>query len=171
MGAVASRITSLMIVYSTVYPGADQIKHESSASLAFVRGIYRWPVNSPYTGPVTRKMFPFDDDIMFCLYGFILFNSSMNLTNNRAPRWRHYTEILNFIALCESKLSGDYPRKVWSGASPMRRHRNENANRKRVAYGCQNSSSSFGPYLTSCAGICKVGLQNLLGVRIRCGLY
>ena len=39
-------------------------KHKSSASLAFVWGIYRSPVNSPHKGPVTRKMFPFDDVIM-----------------------------------------------------------------------------------------------------------
>ena len=64
MGAIASQITSLTIVYSTVYSGADQRKHESSASLAFVRGIHRRPVNSPHKGPVTRKMFPFDDVIM-----------------------------------------------------------------------------------------------------------
>ena len=48
----------------TFYSGADQIKHQSSASLAFVRGIHRWPVNSPHKGPVMRKMFPFDDVIM-----------------------------------------------------------------------------------------------------------
>ena len=39
MGGIASQITSLTIVYSTVYPDADQRKHQSSASLAFVRGI------------------------------------------------------------------------------------------------------------------------------------
>ena len=43
MGAMASQITSLAIVYSTVYSGADQRKHQSSASLAFVRGIHRSP--------------------------------------------------------------------------------------------------------------------------------
>ena len=43
MGAIASKITSLTIVYSTVYSDADQRKHQSSASLAFVRGIHRWP--------------------------------------------------------------------------------------------------------------------------------
>ena len=64
MGAIASRVTSLTIVYSTVYSGADQRKHQSSASLAFVWGIHRWPVNSPHKWPVTRKMFPFDDVIM-----------------------------------------------------------------------------------------------------------
>ena len=41
MGAIASQITSLTIVYSTVYSGADQRKHQGSASLAFVRGIHR----------------------------------------------------------------------------------------------------------------------------------
>ena len=64
MGAMASQITSLTVVYSTVYSGADQRKHQSSASLAFVRGIHRGPVNSPHKWPVTRKMFPFDDVIM-----------------------------------------------------------------------------------------------------------
>ena len=39
-------------------------KHQSSASLAFVREIHRWPVNSPHKGPVTRGIFPFDDVIM-----------------------------------------------------------------------------------------------------------
>ena len=69
MGAIASQVTSLTIVYSTVYSGADQRKHQSSASLAFVREIHRRPVNSPHKGPVARKMFPFDDVIMvFGLY-------------------------------------------------------------------------------------------------------
>ena len=58
IGAMASQITSLAIVYSTVHWGADQRKHQSSASLAFVRGSHRWPVNSPPKRPVTRIMFP-----------------------------------------------------------------------------------------------------------------
>ena len=64
MNAMTSQITSLTTVYSTVYSGADQRKHQSSVSLAFVRGIHRWPVNSPHKGPVTRKMVSFDDVIM-----------------------------------------------------------------------------------------------------------
>ena len=64
MGAIASQITSLTIVYSTFYPDADQRKHQGTASLAFVRGIQRGPVNSLYKWPVTRKMFPFDDVTM-----------------------------------------------------------------------------------------------------------
>ena len=54
MSAIASQITSLIIVYSTVYSGADQRKHQSSASLAFVWGIHRSPVNSPHKWPVMR---------------------------------------------------------------------------------------------------------------------
>ena len=64
MSAIASQITSLMIVHSTVYSDADQRKHQSSASLAFVRRIHRGPVNSPHKWPVTRKKFPLDDVIM-----------------------------------------------------------------------------------------------------------
>ena len=70
MSAMASQITSLTIVCSTVYSGAAQRKHQSSASQVFVQGIHRWPVNSPHKGPTTRKMFPFDDVIisldLFC---------------------------------------------------------------------------------------------------------
>ena len=64
MGTIASQITSLTIVNSTVYSGADQSKHQSSASATFVWGIHRGAVNSPHKWPVTRKMFPFDDVIM-----------------------------------------------------------------------------------------------------------
>ena len=64
MSAMASQITSVTIVYITVHSGADKKKNKSSASRAFVRGIHRWPVNSPHKRPVTRKMFPFDDGIM-----------------------------------------------------------------------------------------------------------
>ena len=70
MGTMASQITSFTIVYVTVYSVADQRKHQSSASLAFARGIHRGRVNSPHKGPVTRKMFPFDDVIM-CILPFL----------------------------------------------------------------------------------------------------
>ena len=65
MGAIGAspitQITRVTIVYSTVHSGADQRKHQSSAWLGFVRGIHRWPVNSPHKRPVTQEMFPFDD--------------------------------------------------------------------------------------------------------------
>ena len=67
MSLMASQITSLTIVYSTVYSDADLRKHQSSASLAFVRGNHRGPVNSPHKWPVMRKMFPFYDVIMHFL--------------------------------------------------------------------------------------------------------
>ena len=80
MNTMASQITSLTIVYSTVYSGANQRKHQSSASLAFVLGIHRWPVNSPHKGPVTRKLFPFDDVIM-TPYGIIVLGNGHHQGN------------------------------------------------------------------------------------------
>ena len=70
MGTMTLQITSVSIGYSTVCLGADQRKHQSFASLAFVRGIHRSPVNSPHKGPVMRKMFLFDDLIMHNIYLF-----------------------------------------------------------------------------------------------------
>ena len=63
MSAMASQITGVSAVYSTVYLGADQSKHQSSTSTAFCEG------NSPVTGefpkePVTHILFPFNDVIM-----------------------------------------------------------------------------------------------------------
>ena len=74
MGMIASQITSFTIVYSTFYSDADQRKHLSSASLAFVQGIHRGSVNSPHKWSVTRKMFPFDDVIMrsICYQPFVV---------------------------------------------------------------------------------------------------
>ena len=70
MGAIASQITIITIIYWNVFSGADQSKHQSSAPLAFVWGIHRGPVNSQHKWPVTRKKFPFDDVIMcvMCFY-------------------------------------------------------------------------------------------------------
>ena len=50
MGAMASQIINLTIVYTAIYSGTHQRKHQSSAPLAFVRGIHRWPVNSRAKG-------------------------------------------------------------------------------------------------------------------------
>ena len=72
MSAMAPQITKPAIVYSSVYSGADQRKHHSSASLAFVMGIHQWPVNSPHEGTVMRKMFPFDDVTMTLFSSVVL---------------------------------------------------------------------------------------------------
>ena len=64
MSAMGSQITDVSIVYSTVYSGADQRKHQSPASLAFMRGIHRGPLNSPHKWLVKRRRFSFDDVTM-----------------------------------------------------------------------------------------------------------
>ena len=84
MSAMASQITSFTIVYSAVYSGPDQRKHKSSASLAFVRGIRRWPVNSPHKGPVSNaEMFPFDDVITKSV-AMVGWHNLLELRNNMA---------------------------------------------------------------------------------------
>ena len=65
MSTMASQIASPHDCLLNIYSGADERKHQSSASLAFVRGIHRWPVNSPHKVPVTREVFPFDGVIMY----------------------------------------------------------------------------------------------------------
>ena len=97
MCTMASQITSLTIVYSTVYSDADQRKHQSSASLAFVRGIRRGPVNSPHKWPVTRKMFPFHDVIMIeriiCGSPFantLTWKQKVSVDTNVLKRWVYY---------------------------------------------------------------------------------
>ena len=97
MGAVASQITNLTIVYSTVYSDADQRKHQSSASLAFLRGIQRGPVNFPHKWPVTRQMFPFDDDIMS--------NEKLSISDAAKmlwTRWHSWEKNVNCHALVEN---------------------------------------------------------------------
>ena len=70
MSGIASQITGVTIVCPTVGSGTDQRKHQSPMSLAFVRGIRRSPVNSPYKRPVTRKTFPYGDVIMWLSFHY-----------------------------------------------------------------------------------------------------
>ena len=106
MGAIASQITSITIVYSTVCSGADQRKRQSSASLAFVWGIHRGPVNSPHKWPVTRKIFPFNDVIMnaqwfvpCCMMNYVTIGSERRpqaiLRTNNNQRWTN-TDLFDY---------------------------------------------------------------------------
>ena len=57
MTGMSSQTTSLKIVYSTIYSGADQRKHQSFVSLTFLWGIHQWLVNSAHKGLVMQKCF------------------------------------------------------------------------------------------------------------------
>ena len=92
MSAMASQITDVSFVYSTVCSGADQSKHQSSASLVFVRGIHRWPMTSPHKGPVTRKMFPFDVKTWYQDVMIRMTKSDCLDNNNNWHRW--FSEML-----------------------------------------------------------------------------
>ena len=75
MGAMVSQITGVSFICSAVC--LDEIKHQSSASLAFVRGIHRWPLDSHHKGPVRWTTFPFDDVIMTIDWLFLPLLESM----------------------------------------------------------------------------------------------
>ena len=113
MGAMASQIISLTIVYSTVYSDAHQGKHQSSASLAFVWGIHRGPVNSPHKWPVTRKMSPFDD-VIICARKVTLNDmadwqvANQNKTQKNLHRMNNYWHIFytHYIHAFATKWNG-----------------------------------------------------------------
>ena len=60
MRAVAYQITRISCLLN-VCSGSDQRKTSKLLVTGRLRGIHRWPVNSPHKGPVTPRMFPFDD--------------------------------------------------------------------------------------------------------------
>ena len=95
MSAMAFQITSLTIVYSIVYSGADQRKHQSSASMAFVRGIHRSPLNSPHKWPVTREMFPFDGVIV------LIVRRAGLLWSQRDFEWRWSVPLFKCLTVLE----------------------------------------------------------------------
>ena len=107
MSTVASQITSVSIACSIVCLVANQRIHQSSASLAFVREIHRWPVNSPHKGSVTRKMFLFDDVIMDSPHGRtvmrgidLFFVESLNSLFNKHSSYRWFeTPSLHFSGM------------------------------------------------------------------------
>ena len=106
LGVMAYQITGLTTVYSAVHSRADQRTRQSSASMAFVRGIHRWLVSSPHKWPVTQKMFPFDD---------VIFGSSLRgLSHSRLRRHEcsplvankllKVFDILGFLPLCADMI-------------------------------------------------------------------
>ena len=124
MGTMASEITSFTIVYSTFYLGPDQRKHQSSASLAFVLGINRWPVNFPHKGPVTRKMFPFDDVIMIfqkhrgkAWFARLVFERARyDLWHDDVIKWKHFPRYWPFVRGIHQSPVNSPHKGQWRGA-------------------------------------------------------
>ena len=115
MGAMAFQITNLTIVYSTVYSGVDQRKHQSSTSLAFVRGIHRWPVNSPHNGPKRGKCFHLMTSSWIAVHTYRFFGigaCTISLCSWVMIWWRHQMKTLSaFLAICASLVTGEFPAK------------------------------------------------------------
>ena len=129
MSPMASQITSLTVAYSTVYSCTDDWKHLSSASLAFVWGIHRRPMNSPNKWPVTRKIFPFDDVIMiqmFVVYcGLLWFRLVHTISIAWLLHWHMHgyiikttlTNMVGYIAWthCTLMIWYNHHNKIWHG--------------------------------------------------------
>ena len=111
MCEIASQITSLPIAYLIDYSGADQRKRQGSASLAFVRGIHRWPMNSPHKGHVTWKMFQFDDVITGRLV--VLYTHGQNLIHFFSELSHQYnSKYQDFVN--SGMETSEFSKKLWN---------------------------------------------------------
>ena len=115
MSAIASQITSLTVVYSTVYWGADQCKHQSSALLAFVWGIHRDRWIPRTKGQLRGKCFHLMTSSWDCLwhhhYGLTTFLNYVN-GNNTDGSFKVAT-----IAMPQISLSCDTCMSIGSGGT------------------------------------------------------
>ena len=118
MSTMKCQMTSITSVYSTVNSAADQRKHQSPASLAFVLGIHRWQVNSQHKWPVTRKMFPFDDVIMFLVAQVPNRGQTVSLAKAHLTHWGRVTHIcvgkLTIIGSDNGLLPGRRQAIIWT---------------------------------------------------------
>ena len=116
----ASRLFTQLLIQ-----GADQRKHQSSASLAYARVIHRWPVISPNKWSVTRKMLPFDDVIMLYEYSIsqyhlnylYIFRHAFYMCRDDVTDQMEIFSAL--LALCagNSQVTGEFPTQrpvTWS---------------------------------------------------------
>ena len=118
VSAMASQTTGVSIIYSPVCSGVDQRKQQGFASLAFVRGIHRWPVNSSHKGPVTRTLLPFHDVIMsrpiLCwdiwtylqvFSRYMIATSSIGYCSNVSIALGNWWVSDNFWLICETEIT------------------------------------------------------------------
>ena len=126
MSKWASQITSLTIVYWTIYSGTEKRKHQSFASLAFLRGIYQWPVNSPHKGPVMQKIHLMISSCRWWIYALVTWPSDTNVTAifvrphlSAWPVWWKvpWAKIYDF---CICGTQGCLQSRQWSNVHEMR---------------------------------------------------
>ena len=108
MSVMASQITGITIVYTTVCSDANQRRHRSSASLAFVRAIHQWPVNSPHKGPAMRKRFHVMTSSWSCLSNHKNTFSSSNLYRH-VDVTRDWNPSLRKTMICLSSIANIIP--------------------------------------------------------------
>ena len=110
MDTIGSQITSLLIVYSTIYSDTDQRKHPSSASLTFVRGIHWGQVNYPHKWIVTRKMFPFQNFELAQLTEFDIHQTDYTVFGKKKSKFT----CLAHCFTCTRPPNNEIYREFWS---------------------------------------------------------
>ena len=144
MSAMASQITSLMMDYSGIYSGADQRKHQSSVSLAFVWGTHRWPLMTSSWVCVfgkgkglciTCEAFLQYSDIPWASYRLIAAASGLlanNLLTNIIKALHHWTFVREIHRRCPEK-AGDIESKAmtWLHRAEWLNHTNSNWSRNK----------------------------------------
>ena len=127
---MVSQITGVSIVCTTVSSGAGQRKHQSSASLDIVRGIHRWPVNSPHKGPVNVSIWwrhhgklipiPTSSTCTMAVSGLLgsgttqvggrrLAGSTVIVTWGKMITWWTFPLVQHYITICGKKQSNRLP--------------------------------------------------------------
>ena len=149
MASMAFQIISVSIACSALCSGTGQRKHQSSASLAFVRGIHQWPLNSPHKGPVTWKMLPFYDVIVWInLVTIIIFWTHRVLARSR---YLNQLSIVPFETNCNEiwincmNAKYSYQEHVWIGHLWSCHCMNHKAGALRTTT-CFNSIQNTGEY-------------------------
>ena len=108
MGAMAFQIIDVSFLYSTVYSGPNQRKHQSSVPLALLGEIRRWPVNFLHKRTVTGKMFQFDIVIMTNLISKGVFSSSTFSATNISSNMIRFLQMHDTIKMNSSHTGINY---------------------------------------------------------------
>ena len=174
MNPIASQITSLTIVCSTVYSDADQRKHQSSASLAFVWGIHRGPVNSTHRWPVTRKMFLFDDAIMHMSVQYVDHQClcrppchTSHKYHDDVIKWKHFSRNWPFVRGIHRSPVNSPHKGQWRGDVFFDLRPNKRLSKQWWGWWFETLSSPLWPHCNGLVGDCRtVALGESIRVRL-----
>ena len=106
MSAMVSQITGIWTVCSVVCSLTLKSKKTSKLGvIGFVRGNHQWPVDFPHKGPITRKMFPFDESSWITLSKWLPYLPRANKSTFPVPSLPWWTPFLSCHILLNFTLT------------------------------------------------------------------